>query len=604
MQSTAKSFSSPGSVAASIDSLASVPGIRDVSAAVAHVNETLAQGSLPSANSTSASSLSSSGSLPINQQHGHIHQAQDIDLTMHSASAGSRSQIQNHSPSWSHSRNHSSNSHQSLAMTSRTPSESNSHLTLPSPSTQQPSYPLPPQFLAQPSQLPSPTSQSVSPHQLKFLQQQQQQQQPPSSLPLQQQQQPQQLMKPKKDKHTFAGTASSFLTDTLPTGIKLYPGSKKGAKSHGDISSSHSINTHTGKGKKSGSGGALSSINTRKQQLSPGGHSSSAVDRAYSSTSSIASPTAGGPHHHYITSPILTGKNHHSSLDAKVMAREMAQGHATEDVWQALCIKVLTLFNGQGLTGAIEDLNELVRRCLYTRTALALCDEINELLKNGMLTLNAKLGDVPDEKLVSRLVEVWSFFFGTVLPYFEGVFLPLQIELKAYRVKKETRRTTGSNSSGGPSSGALTLSYSYGGGSGGGLSTLGSGSTEAISASPKSTVSDVDRNHEDPEPENVRTMALTGFRDLVILPMVGRLGGVFAKLFVDFDVSIPVTDTASRMFQMTSVLTSIQSADAQQLLMEQVSRELKMNWKQFTRRGNRGGFVGLERRIAPAQQAR
>ncbi|KAK3838585.1 MAG: hypothetical protein JOS17DRAFT_679310 [Linnemannia elongata] len=176
----------------------------------------------------------------------------------------------------------------------------------------------------------------------------------------------------------------------------------------------------------------------------------------------------------------------------------MSQGHATEDVWQALCIKVLTLFNGQGLTGAIEDLNEL--------------------------------------KLVSRLVEGWSFFFGTVLPYFEGVFLPLQIDLKTYHAKKITRK-------------------------------------------------------------NVRTMALAAFRDQVILPMVDRLDEVFAKLFVDLDASISVSDTALRMIQMTSVLTSIQSGDAQQLLMEQVYNRLKTNWKQFTRRGNRGGFIGLDKKI-------
>ena len=62
-----------------------------------------------------------------------------------------------------------------------------------------------------------------------------------------------------------------------------------------------------------------------------------------------------------MTSPTLGGKNHHSSLDAKVMTREMSQGHATEDVWRDLCIRVLTLFNGQGLAGTIEDLNDLVR---------------------------------------------------------------------------------------------------------------------------------------------------------------------------------------------------------------------------------------------------
>jgi hypothetical protein len=255
-----------------------------------------------------------------------------------------------------------------------------------------------------------------------------------------------------------------------------------------------------------------------------------------------------------------------------------------------------------------------------------LCDEINELLKNGMLTLNAKLGDVPDEKLVSRLVEVWSFFFGTVLPYFEGVFLPLQTELKSYHAKKMTRKVHIVASSAASHHSGNNMTMDVGGSGGGGL----------LGASPRSGLADLDRHHDDSEPENVRTMALAAFRDLVILPMVDRLGGkflllifsqvlcwyasaflsasltntrvliaalifvsieVFAKLFVDLDASIPVSDTALRMIQMTSVLTSIQSGDARQLLMEQVYNRLKSKWKQFTRRGNRGGFIGLDKKI-------
>src|SRR6185369_5271133 len=67
------------------------------------------------------------------------------------------------------------------------------------------------------------------------------------------------------------------------------------------------------------------------------------------------------------------------------------------------------------------------RRCINDRSIQLLYDGINELLESGMFTLNGKLVGVPDEKLVSRLVELWSFYFGTVIPYFEGVFLPLQI---------------------------------------------------------------------------------------------------------------------------------------------------------------------------------
>ncbi|KAF9911246.1 hypothetical protein EC991_004470 [Linnemannia zychae] len=662
----------PGKSFSSQDSLASVPGFRDITMGLATGNELLlAQGSPHSLHSTSASSLSSTGSLPIHQHPlgdsvlGLTLRSHNVEGGLHSMSPHSRTQSRTHSRS--HSRTQSSNSHHSLAMNSRTPSESNgqyipyaqhgnsttqtlvnsdgsavtvgslatairpsgtitpqahstmlteshgsTYLSSPNDTTnsvqgeaESPNGDIPsnwnspptrPQIppivstsmtsstggLTSPASLSSPVQLTPSSqHSHSTLSQQHQQ----STAAHQQPQQPQQ--KPKKEKHSFGGmSASSFLTETLPgAGMKLYPGSKRGAKSQGDMSIS------SGKSKKSsGSGGPLSSINTRKhqqqQQLSPGGHSS-IMDRSYSlSSATISSPMTGGGPHHYMTSPTLS-RNNHSSLDAKVMAREMSQGHATEDVWQALCIKVLTLFNGQGLTGAIEDLNELVRRCLTTRNAFMLCDEINELLKNGMLTLNAKLGDVPDEKLVSRLVEVWSFFFGTVLPYFEGVFLPLQIELKTYHAKKMTRKVHVVASSAASFHSGNNSMMDIGGGGGGGL----------VGVSPRSGLVDPDRHHDDSEPENVRTMALAAFRDLVILPMVDRLGEVFANLFVDLDASIPVSDTALRMIQMTSVLTSIQSGDAQQLLMEQVYNRLKNNWKQFTRRGNRGGFIGLDKKI-------
>ncbi|RIA89324.1 HbrB-like protein, partial [Glomus cerebriforme] len=91
------------------------------------------------------------------------------------------------------------------------------------------------------------------------------------------------------------------------------------------------------------------------------------------------------------------------------------------DTWGSLVVKVLPLFNGEGLKLCIEDLNDLVRRCMNDRPLHSLYDDINELLESGMFTLNGKLRGVPDEKLVSRLVELWSFFFGTVIPYFEGV---------------------------------------------------------------------------------------------------------------------------------------------------------------------------------------
>lgn len=134
------------------------------------------------------------------------------------------------------------------------------------------------------------------------------------------------------------------------------------------------------------------------------------------------------------------------------------------DVWQALCVRVLPLFNGEGVKGAIEDLNELLRRCLTDPVSPNLHRDIEALLRDGMFTLNAKLFGVSDEKLMDRLVEQWSFFFGNVLPYFEATFLPLRIDVRYASI-------------------------------------------------------------DDKEYWNVRNMALQSFRDHVILPLIKRLEG-------------------------------------------------------------------------------
>ncbi|CAG8509540.1 8298_t:CDS:2 [Acaulospora morrowiae] len=199
------------------------------------------------------------------------------------------------------------------------------------------------------------------------------------------------------------------------------------------------------------------------------------------------------------------------------------------DKWSTIVVKVLPLFNGEGLKACIEDLNELVRNCIKDRSQKSLYDDINSLLLNGMSTLNGKLRGVPDEKLVSRLVELWSFYLGTVIPYFEGVFLPLQVQTTAQH-----------------------------------------------------------RDH-----MSVRRLVLMSFRDHVILPMGDRVEDAFNKLFHDFDSGIPVTDTAARMLQMSYILSSILSDDDKQKDMDRILGKLKNNWKLFMRRRDRRGFVGM-----------
>lgn len=44
-----------------------------------------------------------------------------------------------------------------------------------------------------------------------------------------------------------------------------------------------------------------------------------------------------------------------------------------------------------------------------------------DLINSGMITLNAKLAGIEDEKLIGHVVRIWCFFWDQVLPYVEGV---------------------------------------------------------------------------------------------------------------------------------------------------------------------------------------
>jgi HbrB-like len=119
---------------------------------------------------------------------------------------------------------------------------------------------------------------------------------------------------------------------------------------------------------------------------------------------------------------------------------------STADPWGTLHVHVLPLFNGEPLripmhvpsfmllersitfASHSEDLNVLVKRHIqfvvssFPSKALAtLENDASELIASGMVTLNAKLSGIDDEKLVARVVEVWGFFWDQVLTYLEGV---------------------------------------------------------------------------------------------------------------------------------------------------------------------------------------
>lgn len=302
-----------------------------------------------------------------------------------------------------------------------------------------------------------------------------------------------------------------------------------------------------------------------------------------------------------------------------------------EDVWDFLKAKLLVIFEGEELRIPVEDLNRLVtihiQRCIQKRTPTIIMDDLRDLLYTGFTSLDHALHGVSDRSLVPHLVNMWLFVFGTVLPYMQAVFLPLDLEFKGHGSLMTTQEAA-----------------------------------EFWGASPDST------DHAFGNEFDVRRIVLISFRDHVVLMHYDILKSTFSRLSLDsinagvspvtdsFDggmgarpgtaasldpgvssfnsqgstllndggrsratsnLSAPelpsfgspsgrnvrphqgplnssqVTETVGRMLQCVSVLASVQSGDEAQAKMEDLAKLLKLNWLGRGRTGrNRMGFVG------------
>ncbi|KAG8935451.1 hypothetical protein FRC01_000058 [Tulasnella sp. 417] len=203
----------------------------------------------------------------------------------------------------------------------------------------------------------------------------------------------------------------------------------------------------------------------------------------------------------------------------------------TDDPWAALHLHVLPLFNGEPLRMAIEDLNAFVKRHLVavvskapSRAISTLENDLVDLISTGMITLNAKLSGKKDEELLNRVVELWGFFWTQLLPYIEGVFLPLQIDQLLVNLSRTPRVVR-----------------------------------------PTSPVDSTDRDSSPPHqstltsaPIDVRTLTLKSFRDAIILPVFERLHVLIASAQTK-EKDARNEYNQPRFQQMLLVLTSIQT---------------------------------------------
>lgn len=185
-------------------------------------------------------------------------------------------------------------------------------------------------------------------------------------------------------------------------------------------------------------------------------------------------------------------------------------GIGPDDAWPLLKARLLNLFSGESLLRPVEELNVLVsvhiRRCIQRKTPTTIIEDLRELLQTGFSSLAQTLRGSPDDKLITKLVEMWINVYGAILPFLQAVFLPLDLEFKGrgtYMSPREAEEFWGAMPEGWKSDDRPT--------SAGGtmkMPTLG-------------------------EELDVRRITLITFRDTVILPKHEPLMAIFSRLSLD-----------------------------------------------------------------------
>ncbi|CAE6462740.1 unnamed protein product [Rhizoctonia solani] len=208
--------------------------------------------------------------------------------------------------------------------------------------------------------------------------------------------------------------------------------------------------------------------------------------------------------------------------------------------YQELHVHVLPLFNSENLKLPIEELNTLVKQHIQavisrapSRALAALEQDVKDLVNMGMITLNAKLEGLEEETLLTRVVQIWGFFWDQVLPYLEGVFLPLQTE----KILQNLARNPKSVRPGSP----------------------GSPAHDVPGVVPLVGCATID----------VRNVVLQSFRDSIIYPIWQKLYDQLVAMGKDVEASASLGDRSARLQQMLLVLSS---ASSRSILLSQSSQ--------------------------------
>lgn len=366
------------------------------------------------------------------------------------------------------------------------------------------------------------------------------------------------------------------------------------------------------------------------------------------------------------TFPGPSSLNGSSSVLGEAVLRETLQGFglnnmSPEDAWDFLKAKLLVIFDGEDVRIAIEDLNKLVlvhlQRCVHKRAPASMINDLRELLETGFATLNhSSLVGIPDEKLVPHLVQIWMLVFGTILPFIQAVFLPLDLEFKgcgslmtghearefwgtlpvggsldvrnlvlvAFRDRIVLNRyeslkatfsrlsldsintgfptlsvTAKSAGTGGRPGTAASLDAGFGSFNSQSSTLLSTGVADSYSSDSMSGLANQPR----PPSSDSRSRAASNTSSnpdqmifsSVASPPTSTQRPTIIHRAGSADSSHVITETVGRMLQCVSVLASVQTDDPAQEKIEVLSKALKQNWLGRGRTGrDRRGFVGAK----------
>ncbi|OAX79788.1 hypothetical protein ACJ72_05888 [Emergomyces africanus] len=378
----------------------------------------------------------------------------------------------------------------------------------------------------------------------------------------------------------------------------------------------------------------------------------------------VVNGTLGASSSSVLGGPVSLGNIAPSVYGGEASLKETLQGFglqnmAPEDAWDFLKAKLLVLFEGEDIRIALEDLNKLVsihiQRCVLKHMPSVIVEDLRDLLQTGFSSLNHSLHCVSDERVVPHLVQMWLFVFGTVLPFIQAVFFPLDLEFKGrgsimnpreakefwgalpngessnrsmgdeldvrtivlisfrdhvilarYEILKATfSRLSLESIHVNPTEHRISLDSgfgSYNSQSSTLLNTAGSFSSDSVAAS-------MSRNRAASNTSNPEYATASSYAS-VSPPQHSTSNPALQTLpsrttSKSTDPSHLITETVGRMLQCISVLASVQTDDEAQEKIEILSKALKHNWLGRGRTGrDRRGFVGTKvRPVVPRKES-